>query len=593
MRGVSRRRFLRGAGAVGAAIAARPLLPRLAWASHTGLDPAPFEHGVASGDPQADSVLLWTRCSAGTSVDWKVSTSQAFGTLVASGSAGVDAAKDRTVKVTVTGLSPSTTYYYKFEQGTDTSAIGRTKTLPASNASPANLRFAITSCQDFQSGYYHAWQHIADRAGTAADLDFVLFLGDYIYEYEDDPYGVRGHDPNTEIFSLSDYRRRYKHYRGDPHLREAHRQFPFICIWDDHEVANDRWGAGDGGAENHQAGEGFYVDREANAEQAYFEYIPIREVADDNPGRSGRNKIYRSYFYGDLAQIIAIDTRTYRDQPIGSFLTNPVANLAPAIDDPSRTILGASQKSWFKTQLADTGAQWKLVGNQVMIGHLTFGFVPDELANPVSGLLDMLGSPFNLHRDGLPVNYDQWDDYQPERREILEHIRSGGAGVSPTEAVLGGAAGQIDDVVFLTGDIHTSWAMHCMVNPGDLHERAAAVEFVGPSITTFNLNELLARAVDGPAPGGPIIGHLPHRSSAPVEAVAIANNPHMRYVELDSNGYTEIDVTPGRCQATYYHVVNPLGDFVSNPIENPAAGVAEAVGGRWKVESGSTTLLPA
>lgn len=571
MSGIDRRTFLKGVGAAAlTAWAGPPLLSRVASASQGwGPDSGLFAYGVASGDPLPSGITLWTRAKGPsgipdvTSVDWKLALDPEFSTIVVSGSSGVSVENDYCAVVAVDGLDPGMNYYYKFEAGTDTSPIGRTRTAPDPASSVNGLRFAIASCQDFQAGYYHAWKHMAQQ-----DLDFVMFLGDYIYEYGTEEHRLRPHDPSGEIFTLDDYRRRYRHYRGDPWLREAHRLHPFIVVWDDHEVANDRWGnPAPGGAENHDSDEGPYQERLAAAMQTYFEYMPIRRPDPNDPTR-----IYRGFTYGSLADIFMLDTRSYRDEPKGTFLTNPIANLNHDISDPSRTLLGSSQKMWLKQGLQNSTRTWKLLGNQVMLAHLSFGNIPDAIAQPLSELTKQ-PSPVRIHRDGIPVNHDQWDGYQPERREILEHIGT-----------------HAPNTVVLTGDIHTSWAIELFTSPGNNPvEEPVAVEFVGPSITSINLNELVGEAATSRT-GSP--QPAPHRSSIPVEATAIANNPHIRWCEFDSNGYTLIEMTDELVRATYLHVMNPDEDVTTQPVTNPDAKVDTAPLGVWEVRHGSARLHP-
>lgn len=553
MHSIDRRRFIQGVGAAGAAAWASPWLSRLGLA--VASEPLSFPQGVASGDPTQDAVILWTRYqgpTGTTAITWDVALDSGFSTIVKTGTAGVDPATDRTIKVDAADLDPGTTYWYRFRDSVDESATGRTRT---ASPSPTSLRMAVTSCQDFQAGFYRAWNHVAARN----DLDFVLFLGDYIYEYADNGDGFRDHDPAGEILTLDDYRRRYRNYRSDADLREAHRRHPFISVWDDHEVANDRWGAPfPGGAENHNAGEGAYGDRLAAAMQAYFEYVPIRKP--DPVGEP--NRIYRRFDFGGLAELFALDTRSYRNEPKGAFF-NPVTNaLEPAFNDPNRTILGTAQKGAFKGWLQNSTATWKLVGNQVMIGSLNFASLPDPAAE---ALANLFGIP---PRDGIPVNYDQWDGYQPERREILNHVKTHALG----------------ETVFLTGDIHTSWVHEVTINPAHAPvEDPVAVEFVGPSITSDNLNELAGDLTVGQP--------LPHGSSAGVAAAAIATNRQLRHVELDSNGYTLVDVNADRVLTEYHYVVAPLGS-TQQPIRDPNSTVQVPVNGRWRLNAGATRVLP-
>lgn len=395
----------------------------------------PFQHGVASGDPLADAVILWTRISEATGsvdVEWEVATDPAFGTLVTSGTFSTDAARDHTVKVDATGLSAGTTYYYRFRTGGMVSPIGRTKTAPTGSVS--RLRFAVCACSSYAHGYFHGYRHIAERA----DLDAVIHLGDYIYEYGTGEYGkVREYDPPHEIVTLDDYRRRYRHYRLDRDLQEAHRQHPFITTWDDHESADNSWS---GGANNHTEGaEGAWTDRRAAATQAYREWLPFRE----QPTAAGR--LYRSLAYGDLAELIVLDTRISgrTQQGIGA--------------EADRRLLEPDQETFFAERLAASTARWKLVCQQVMVGSIAELFLND----------------------------DQWDGYPAQRARFLEQVRDA----------------PVDGVVVLTGDIHTSWA-NDLVPTGDTYDVATragsvAVEFVAPGISSPGFPAALAATFGG------------------------------------------------------------------------------------------------
>ncbi|GIV34785.1 MAG: alkaline phosphatase D [Chitinophagales bacterium] len=389
------------------------------------LDPqlAPFYHGVASGDPLPDAVIIWTRVTVedvSATVSWKVSQDTLFTTLVANGTATTDASRDYTVKVDVTGLQPATYYYYQFEHNGRKSLIGRTKTAPAGNNT--HIRFAVVSCSDYESGYFNAYEHIMYRN----DIDAVLHLGDYIYEYATD--GLTGNipgrvtDPPHEIITLDDYRARYSHYRLDPQLRGLHQQYPFITTWDDHETANNSWV---GGAENHDPNtEGDWFVRKANGKQAYFEWLPVRESTVD-PLR-----IYRKLNYGKLADLLVLDTRLEgRDQQ--STTTN---------QDPNRTILGQDQYNWLTANLSDTTTVWKIVAQQVMMAPLTLGTVV--------------------------LNQDQWDGYPQERLKLFNYILNN----------------NIQNFVVLTGDIHTSWANELKISGLN----SVGAEFVTTSVTTSN-----------------------------------------------------------------------------------------------------------
>lgn len=396
---------------------------------------APFYHGVASGDPLSDRVIIWTRI---TPVDYgqtltgnyHVATDDQFTNVVSNGSFSTDSTKDFTVKIDVTGLNPNTFYYYEFEHNGAYSLVGRTKTLPVGNVN--NMRLAVVSCSDLENGYFNAYEAIAQRN----DVDAVLMLGDYIYEYASagfDPNGIdRIHQPAEEIIALNDYRLRYNSYRMDYALRKLHQNFPWICIWDDHETANNSY---ENGAENHQPAEGDWNVRKNAGKQAYFEWIPIR------PKAPGNQEIFRTFELGDLAKIIMLDTRLEgREEQLG-------AN-DPNFSDTSRTLLGAPQLNWFKNELSTTTQPWKIIGNQVMVGAV-----------------EILGNP---------INTDSWDGYPAERSKLFNHL----------------VTNNIDNTVVLTGDIHTSWAL-------DLKEgnTPVGVEMVTPSVTSsgspINLSALI------------------------------------------------------------------------------------------------------
>jgi len=403
-----------------------------------------FRHGVASGDPLPGAVILWTRVTpedpAGAGdvmVEWEIASDVAFATLVASGMFTTNIGRDFTVKVDATGLSAATTHYYRFRALGETSAIGRTKTAPS--GSVAHLRFAVAACSSYAHGYFLGYREIAKRL----DLDAVLHLGDYIYEYASGRYGnVREYDPPTEIITLSDYRRRYAHYRLDGDLRAAHRQHPWIVTWDDHETANDAWRDG---AENHQPDEGSYADRKAAAAQAYSEWMPIRDQSD-------AGKIWRAFVYGDLAEIVVLDSRRWGRDEQAMGMTDP------ALDDPARQLLGADQETFLGERLTTTTAQWKLIAQQIVM------------------------APFPLL-----FNTDAWDGYPAARTRFFDLLEDNA----------------IDDVIVLTGDIHMSIAADLPRNPAVPAEYnpttgmgSLAVEMVAPGISSPGLTERLASGLD-------------------------------------------------------------------------------------------------
>jgi alkaline phosphatase D len=386
---------------------------------------APFYHGVASGDPLSDRVIIWTRVTPADfnqsiSVNYKVSTDNSFSTIVSQGVVQTDSTKDFTVKVDVTGLSPNTFYFYEFESNGSYSPVGRTKTLPLGDVN--NVRFAVVSCANLEAGYFNVYEAINERN----DVDAVLMLGDYIYEYASGGYAPNSSidrvcEPEQEIIELPEYRLRYSSYHMDNALRKLHQNFPWICVWDDHETANNSFV---NGAENHTADEGDWYTRKDNGKRAFFEWLPIRPKGPEN------TQIFRSFKWGNLANLIMLDTRLEgRDEQVSANSTT--------INDTNRTILGQEQFNWLKDELSLGTQQWKVLGNQVMMGE--------------------------INALGNPINTDGWDGYPAERQRLYNHLEQN----------------NIDNFVVATGDIHTSWAINL-----ENGNTPVGVEFVTPSVTS-------------------------------------------------------------------------------------------------------------
>ncbi|WP_052865849.1 alkaline phosphatase D family protein [Streptomyces niger] len=506
--------------AVTAVAATAALLPlgtaataRAAERTGSATEAAPFQHGIASGDPLPDGILLWTRLTPtadalpgsgrgpATAVDWQVATDKGFTEVVARGTATTSAATDHTVKADVRGLSPATTYFFRFTALGVHSPVGRTRTAPAAGSAVTGVRFGVVSCANWESGYFSPYRHLAART----DLDAVLHLGDYLYEYKTGEYPalkyvVRPHQPGHEIISLADYRIRHGAHKTDPDAQAMHAAHPVIAMWDDHEFADNAW---QGGAENHTPGtEGDWAARMAAAKQAYFEWMPVR------PSTAGTT--YRRLQFGTLADLHLLDLRSFRDEqaPIGS----------GKADDPGRTITGRAQLDWLKAGLTRSATAWRLVGTSVMISQVAFGSVPAHLLEP---LAEVLGLP----KEGLAINTDQWDGYTDDRRELLTHLSDRSIG----------------NTVFLTGDIHMAWAndvpLKAATYPG---QAPVATEFVVTSVTSDNLDDTLHVA--------------PHTLSLPAAAAVRAANRHVKWVDMDSHGYGVLDVTAERTQMDYYAV---------------------------------------
>ncbi|MGW7493629.1 alkaline phosphatase D family protein [Streptomyces luteogriseus] len=476
------------------------------------VDQAPaFLHGVASGDPLPDGVLLWTRVTpvpeaipgsgAGpaTEVSWIVARDKAFTTVVAKGSTTATAASDHTVKADIRGLQPGTDYWFRFSAGGTDSPAARTRTAPAHDAAVTGLRFGVVSCANWEAGYFSPYRHLAARG----DLDAWLHLGDYIYEYGTGEYGtrdkvVRPHAPAHEIVTLADYRIRHARYKTDPDLQALHATAPVVAIWDDHEFANDAFS---GGAENHTEGaEGAWSARQAAAKQAYFEWMPVR------PAIAGTT--YRRLRFGKLADLSLLDLRSFRSQQV------KVGN--GEVDDPDRTLTGRAQLDWLKAGLKSSDTTWRLVGNSVMISPFAIGSLSADLLKPLAKLL-------GLPQEGLALNTDQWDGYTDDRREILAHLRTNA----------------IRNTVFLTGDIHMAWANDVPVDAGTYPlSPSAATEFVVTSVTSDNLDDIVK------VPEGTV--------SAVASPVIRAANRHVHWVDTDRHGFGVLDITAERAQMDFY-----------------------------------------
>ncbi|WP_327314423.1 alkaline phosphatase D family protein [Streptomyces sp. NBC_01235] len=502
-----RRTVVKAAAAT--AVLAGPLAAALP--ARAAADTPAFLHGVASGDPLPDGVLLWTRVTPtaeaipgsglgpDTEVSWVVARDKALTNIVAKGSTTATAATDHTVKADIRGLAPATDYYFRFSAGGTDSPMARTRTAPAADAAVTGLRFGVVSCANWEAGYFSSYRHLAARG----DLDAWLHLGDYIYEYGTGEYGARGTvvrqtAPTHEILTLADYRTRHGKYKTDPDLQALHAKAPVVAIWDDHEFANDTWS---GGAENHTEGtEGAWPARQAAAKQAYFEWMPVR------PAIAGTT--YRRLRFGKLADLSLLDLRSFRSQQVA------VGN--GTVDDPDRTITGRAQLDWLKAGLKTSDTTWRLVGNSVMISPFAIGSLSADLLKPLAKLL-------GLPQEGLALNTDQWDGYTDDRRELLAHLRSNAIG----------------NTVFLTGDIHMAWANDVPVDAGTYPLSAsAATEFVVTSVTSDNLDDIVK------VPEGTL--------TAIASPIIRAANRHVHFVDTDRHGYGVLDITAERAQMDYY-----------------------------------------
>lgn len=491
-----------------------------------------FRHGVASGDPHADSVVLWTRVTppAGSTgpipVIWRVRPING-GTVVASGRVEATAERDFTIKVVASGLAPGREYRFDFRAGEARSAEGRTRTLPSGPT--ADVVLAVASCQLHPGGLFNAYEAMA----RLERLDAVVHLGDYIYEYGAEPgdYGMasgtalnRVPEPAHEIVSLDDYRRRHAQYKSDPDLQAAHARAAFICVWDDHEVANDAWM---GGAENHQPEtEGDYAARKAIALRAYYEWMPIRE----RPMREGIN---RSFHFGDLASLIMVETRlTGRSEQLDyakdlTFTAGPDGKPVPDIaafqskrTDPARDLMAGPQRSWLFDELRASrvaGRPWQVLGNQVVMARVAGPNVaammsPEAiqgfLAGLPEGVREQVALSVELFRQGLPFNLDAWDGYPTARERLYRLFEE--AGVQP---------------IVLAGDSHAFWI-------NELKDQAGA----------RRAYEFGTTSISSPSPGD-FLGDMP------LGALLEGTNPEVLFCDQRSKGFTLLTLTPDAAKA--------------------------------------------
>jgi len=459
----------------------------------------PFYHGVASGDPLSDRVIIWTRVTPKwdreVNVKWKVSADSSFEKIIKSGVVTTSSIQDYTVKVDVVGLEPGSHYYYQFNALGANSIIGNTKTMPVGNVD--SLKFVLLTGTNIEHGYFNGYARVADRK----DLDAVIHTGDYFYEYGTGKYGSSSYEPIPgrtvipihELLVLDDYRLRYSRYRLDKNLRKAHQKHPFIVVWDDHEIANDCYVDG---AQNHQPEtEGDWEKRKKAATTAYFEWMPIR------PG-----KVYRTIKCGDLAELTMLDERL-------EGRTKQLKKNNPDFNNCDRALLGNNQYNWFMDNLKQSDENWKLVVSQVNMAH------------------------WNVQHPHIkmPKIKDKWTGYPCERDKVLRSI----------------AENNLENIVILSGDNHSSAAFEITDGIMDkykkddyLEYRPLAVEFVTPSMTSPNYDYFTT--VD---------------SAQAIERMYLNDpkNKFFKYVDLTNHGYLLVTVSKPQIRADWYFV-DPLDE---------------------------------
>lgn len=466
-----------------------------AWAAAPDYD---GDCGVTSGSPLPGGFIIWTRIppegrSEGGAIEvrYEVATAPDFSaaTRVATGRVTTSSARDFTVKVRISGLSPNGSYHYRFttESGY-ASAVGRARTAPSAAASVAELRLAAVSCQSFSAGFYSAYFALAQQR-----VDFVVHLGDHIYERDAGRAGSPDPLSGRAAHTLADYRKKYRYYLSDASYREARRLFTWIDLWDDHEVFND-YAAGDLDTS---------MARCTGAYGAFAEYMPIDEELARAPDGRPILQMFRRIGLGSLVDLFVLDQRQYRDgMPCDDdFMTQPCG----AARASGHSMLGRPQKSWFKDQLAASDAKWKVLLSEVMVAPF---FVPAPAARRAR--LGHLAPASHAGEGRHVLNLDCWDGFPAERAELLEFIATEG----------------IQNFVTVTGDIHSAYDCHLRRDPSDQGSPAVGVEFITAAISSWPLASSMIRAFGADAP------NLLRRE-----------NPHMDWLDLASNGFTLLRFT--------------------------------------------------
>jgi alkaline phosphatase D len=563
----SRRKFMINTTATAAAAVTVSLAGCSSSSSSAG--PAPkFAFGVASGDPLADRVILWTHAKATDSnatipLTWQVATDAAFINIVASGRVDATESNGFTAKVDATGLNAGTDYFYRFIGDQNTfSPAGITRTLPA--ASATSVKFAVFSCSLYSEGFFNAYD-----AAAKSDAQFALHLGDYIYEYGAgvNQYGNtnaaalgRVAVPATDIVSLADYRARYAQYRSDPNLQAVHAKMPFITVWDDHEFANNAYV---GGAENHKvATQGDWNQRKAIASKAYHEWLPIR-----TPDPANLLKIYRSFDFGNLFSLHMLDTRIEgRDQQydsfgdadggIGRYITAITPNAGGVTTDSARKMISSTQQTWLASQMNASRATWQIVGNQDIMAKMWIPFSVAQYfggatANPTLGAAAIQtylaakakraaagAATLNANEAALlnpsqnprlPFNLDSWDGYPSQREAILQTVKAQGK-----------------KLVVLSGDSHNGWFTSLTTLSGE----RVGFEYAGASVTSTGFESAglggLASSLDGSA-------LVPQLGNAAIGA-GLGLIDDLNYSDTIRRGYLIMTVTPTAVKGEYVYV---------------------------------------
>ncbi|KAJ9266753.1 hypothetical protein DTO212C5_6180 [Paecilomyces variotii] len=542
-----------------------------------------FTHGVASGDPYPNSVILWTRCAptfdnvnnskstsglvplynpvpiwedgvspvskAPVCLDYRVAKDHEFKHVVVSGVVFTSSDIDYTVKVEASHLRPFTTYYYQFQvcNSYNKSPIGRTKTTPGPRDAIDSLSLAVYSCSNFPFGFFNAYGNTVRKDS----VDYVLHLGDYIYESKNGDYGWgnsigRIPLPDREIHTLYDYRKRIATYKTDLDLLDSHKTFAWIPVWDDHEVGDNTYRDGSSHLNNTEASfiedGGISVDqRKMNAVRAYFEWMPIRQVEMDDSLR-----IWRNFKLGNLVDLIMLDTRQY-DRSITDLYWNR-DYIHDISNEASRSLMGSRQENWFYRSLkesAQRGAHWRIIGSQIVFSRLNQSIA---------------------YGSENPLNYDQWDGYQANKNRTLQTLYDN----------------KIGNNIMLAGDSHANWVSDLVWLDRDPYDPVTGDGSIGV--------EFAGTAVSSPSPYG---HNISLADSVKASKALVSANRELQWSEMYYRGYFELQITPEEVEARYFGMPslvtrNPneisLANFTVKSGENhlyrgaagvPAGGVVE------------------
>ncbi|GAA4332503.1 alkaline phosphatase D family protein [Pigmentiphaga soli] len=591
-----------------------------------------FSLGVASGDPRPDSVILWTRVDGAggdpVKVGVQVATDDQFKSLVVDTTVDAIVDWDYTVRHKVTGLQPATVYYYRFVAGSAASAAGRTKTAPAADADISQLKFAFVSCQDWNANHWAAFSELQKE-----ELDFVVHLGDYIYESigapnADDPRhtpialpdGTERDDGSVYATSLADYRTLYKTYRSDPRLQSLHASAPLIAIWDDHEFSDDAWQ----GHQTYDADDSAHMTaRRRNANQAWFEFMPADvELHPENPAFDSI-RIYRSFVFGKLATLVMTDERLYRADHVipeiaaggmaGSrYLVNETLlaqaeqakmNAAGGALTPV-SMLGDTQRGWWREQMQGATTTWKLWGNEVSLLRMqvdgldavarllfaglvagnpalapmqdalltqikldladiqtgglpgTFGHLTGALGL-TGGDAEALAAQLNAGVQQVPptmlgtvlFDADQWDGYNAERKNLMAFLKAQG----------------IQNVVALTGDIHAFFAGAVMDDFDAGEPQPVMVDLVTAGISSTSLFSYYKSFVDATASLAPLASLVYDGDDNRLDGTMTGYNPWLRHADTDAQGYAVVTLTPAALNCVFTRMKKSQDGQVPSP----------------------------